>query len=61
MRYISVTLLNLAIRTSNNPDYCRLVGPLFTITCMFLIIIGGLNICHERVCFKHMIENLYGM
>ena len=47
MRYISVGLLTLAIRMSNNPDYCSLAGPLFTITCMFLIITGGLSICHE--------------
>ena len=59
MRYISVTLLNLAIRTSNNPDYCPLAGPFFIITCMFLIITGGLSICHEKICFKHKIMNLY--
>ena len=44
---VSVGLLTLAIRMSNNPDYCSLAGPLFTITCIFLIITGGLSICHE--------------
>ncbi|MCV6630508.1 MAG: hypothetical protein OIF50_11705 [Flavobacteriaceae bacterium] len=47
MRYISVGLFNLAIRTSNNPDYCPLAGPLLTITCMFSIITGGLSVCYE--------------
>ena len=47
MRYIAVGLLSLAIRTSNDPDYCPLAGPLFTITCMFSIITGGLTVCHE--------------
>ena len=47
IRYITIGLFSLAIRTSNNPDYCPLAGPLFIITCMFLIITGGLTVCHE--------------
>ena len=54
MRYISVVLLSLVIRTSNNLDYCPLAGPLFTITCIFLIITGGLNIYHE--IRRHLLE-----
>ena len=47
MRYMSVFLLSLTIRASNNPDYCALAGPLITITYIFLIIKGGLSVCHE--------------
>ena len=47
MRYISGAFLSLAIRTSINPDYYPLAGPLFTFTCIFLIITGGLSFCHE--------------
>ena len=38
---------NLVIRTSNDPDYYSLAGPLFIITCIFSIITGGLICCHE--------------
>ena len=72
MRYIIVGLLSLAIRTSNDPDYCPLAGPLFTITCMFSISIirGGLTVCHEirrcllklppsePQCCKHCFEHV---
>ena len=44
MRYISVVFFSLA---PNNPGFYPLAGPLFTITYIFLMITGGLNICHK--------------